>query len=163
MIRNQKVILDVDLAELYHVPTKALNQAVKRNSRRFPRDFAFRLTAAETKSLRSQFVTSNAGRGGRRSLPYAFNEHGIAMLSSVLNSDRAIQMNVLIIRAFIQMRDMLARHTKLAARIRRLEAGQERHASVINILADELEEIKQVPPPKPKRRIGFPLAAASGR
>lgn len=128
LIRDQKVMLDVDLAELYGVPTKALNQAVKRNSRRFPRDFAFRLTAAEAKSLKSQFVTSNTGRGGRRrSLPRAFNEHGIAMLSSVLTSDRAIQMNVLIIRAFIKMRDMLAKHAKLAARIRKLESGQERH------------------------------------
>jgi hypothetical protein len=156
LIRSQKVMLDADLAELYEVPTKVLNQAVKRNSRRFPKDFAFRLTSAEAKSLRSQIVTSKEGRGGRRFLPYAFNEHGVAMLSSVLNSERAIQMNVLIIRAFIHMRDMLLSHKKLATRIEKLEAGQKRYASVIGILAEEIHEIKQLPAPsKPKRRIGF--------
>jgi phage regulator Rha-like protein len=96
-------------------------------------------------------------------LPHAFNEHGVAMLSSVLNSERAIQMNILIIRAFIKMRDMLATERKLAARIKRLEAGQHQHSSVIGILAAEIVEIKQLPPPKPKRRIGFELSAASGR
>jgi hypothetical protein len=163
LIRSQKVMLDTDLAELYDVPTKVLNQAVKRNSKRFPRDFAFRLTAAEGKSLRSQIVTSNAGRGGRRYLPYAFNEHGVAMLSSVLNSERAIQMNVLIIRAFIRMRDVLATHRKLAMRIGELEVGQKRYASVIGILAEEIQEIKQLPAPsKPKRRIGFENSARQG-
>lgn len=156
-------MLDTDLAELYDVPTKVLNQAVKRNSKRFPTDFAFRLTAAEAESLRSQIVTSNTGRGGRRHLPHAFNEHGVAMLSSVLNSERAIQMNVLIIRAFIRMRDMLATHRKLALRIEKLEVGQKRYASVIGILAEEIQEIKQLPAPsKPKRRIGFENSARQG-
>src|SRR5206468_2837421 len=92
VIRGQKVMLDSDLAEIYQVPTRALNQAVRRNTSRFPADFMFQLTAEEADSLRSQIVTSNESRGGRRYLPYAFTEHGVAMLSAVLNSDRAVQM-----------------------------------------------------------------------
>src|SRR5690348_9652781 len=99
LIRGQKVMLDSDLAELYQVLTKNLNLAVRRNTNRFPTDFMFQLTKEEAESLRLQFATSNVGRGGRRYLPYAFTEHGVAMLSSVLNSERAVQMNILIIRA----------------------------------------------------------------
>src|SRR5579863_4777362 len=109
LIRDRKVMLDSDLATLYGVATKALNQAVKRNPSRFPLDFAFQLRLKEAELLRSQFVTSNDGRGGRRYLPYVFTEHGVAMLSSVLNSERAVQMNILIVRAFIQLRDILAK------------------------------------------------------
>lgn len=112
----------------------------------------FQLTQEESEILRSQSVTSSWG--GRRYLPLAFTEHGVAMLSSVLHSKRAVQMNILIVRAFIRMRDMLATHKALATRIHKLEAAQQRHASVINILAEEIEEMKRLPEPA-KRRIGF--------
>ena|ERR1017187_6521872 len=153
-IRSQKVMLDADLAELYQVPTKRLNEAVKRNVARFPADFMFQLTDDVVSSLRSQFATPNEGRGGRRYLPYAFTEHGVAMLSSVLNSDRAVQMNILIIRAFVQIRELLATNKDLAARVEKLEAGQQEHASIIGILAEEIDQMKLLPEP-PKRPIGF--------
>jgi phage regulator Rha-like protein len=162
LIRNQKVMLDVDLADLYQVPTKRLNEAVKRNQDRFPEDFMFQLTKEEAESLRSQFVISNlrsqiatSSYGGRRYLPYAFTEHGVAMLSSVLNSARAVQMNILIIRAFIKLRDLLATHKDLAARMEKLEATQKKHGSVITILAEEIDHLKKPAPLPPKRRIGF--------
>src|ERR1700730_9806367 len=113
LIRGQKVMLDADLAELYQVETKTLNRQVKRNADRFPEDFMFQLTAEEAESLRYQIGTSNEGRGGRRYLPYAFTEHGVAMLSSVLKSPRAVQMNILIIRAFVKLRELLANHKDL--------------------------------------------------
>ena len=119
--RGQKVMLDADLAALYRVPTKVLIQAVKRNSARFPNDFMFRLTAEETVRLRSQFVTSNVGRGGRRYLPYAFTEHGVAMLSSVLRSPRAIQANIAIMRAFVRLRALLTSNEALARKLDALE------------------------------------------
>src|SRR5438105_4824660 len=119
LIRGHKVMLDSDLAELYQVETKALNRAVKRNQDRFPDDFVFQLTVEEAETLRFHFGTSNPAsmRGGRRYLPYAFTEHGVAMLSSVLRSKRAVQMNLLIVRAFIKLRDMLANHKDLARAI----------------------------------------------
>lgn len=117
LIRGQKVMLDSDLAELYQVETRALIQAIKRNQDRFPDDFMFQLSKEEVASLRSQIVISNIGRGGRRYLPYAFTEHGVAMLSSVLNSKRAVQMNILIIRAFVKLRELLASHKDLADKI----------------------------------------------
>jgi hypothetical protein len=114
LIRGSKVILDSDLAELYQVETRVLIQAVKRNLERFPEDFMLRLTKEEEQSLRSQFVISNSGgRGGRRYLPYIFTEHGVAILSSVLSSKRAVQMNILIIRAFVRLREILATHKEL--------------------------------------------------
>jgi hypothetical protein len=146
-------MLDADLAELYHVATRALNQQVRRNAGRFPSDFMFQLTPNEAANLRSQFVTSSWG--GRRTPPYAFTEHGVAMLSSVLNSDRAVQMSILIIRAFVKMRELLASHKNLAARVEKLEASQKRHASVINILAEEIEDLKRPPAEPAKRPIGF--------
>ena len=154
LIRGRKVMLDTDLAELYGVATKVLNQAVKRNHARFPDDFMFRLTQEEAECLRSQFVTSNPGRGGRRYQPYAFTEHGVAMLSAVLNSRRAEQMCILIIRAFVKMRELLASHKDLAARVEKLETTQKKHGSIIGILAEEIDEMKRVPEPS-KRRIGF--------
>jgi hypothetical protein len=153
-IRAHKVMLDNDLAELYQVETRALIQAVKRKNYRFPEDFMFQLTKEEANSLRSQSVISNAGRGGRRYLPYAFSEHGVAMLSSVLNSIRAVQMNILIIRAFIQIRELLATNRDLAARVEKLESGQKEHGSIIGILAEEIDALKLLPEP-PQRRIGF--------
>ncbi|MCX5900526.1 MAG: ORF6N domain-containing protein, partial [Proteobacteria bacterium] len=113
MIRGLKVMIDRDLAELYGIPTFRFNEAVKRNRKRFPDDFMFQLTAAEDAALTSQIAISNNGRGGRRSLPYAFTEQGVAMLSSVLNSDRAIQVNIQIIRTFIKLRKLLATHADL--------------------------------------------------
>jgi len=154
LIRGQKVMLDADLAELYRVATKVLNQAIKRNQARFPDDFLFQLTQEEAESLRSQFVTSNPGRGGRRYQPYAFTEHGVAMLSAVLNSPRAAQMSILIVRAFVKMRELLASHKDLSVRLEKLEAAQKKHGSIIGMLAEEIGEMKRLPEP-PKRRIGF--------
>lgn len=154
LIRGQKVILDADLAELYRVTTGNLNLAVRRNKKRFPRDFMFRLSKKEADGLLLQFARANNGRGGRRSPPYAFTEHGVAMLSSVLNSDRAIQMNILIVRAFLKLREALATHKDFANRIGNLERSQKDHASVINILADEIDQIKRLPEPA-KRHFGF--------
>jgi ORF6N domain len=154
-IRGQRVMIDADLADLYQVPTKALNQAVRRNLERFPEDFMFRLDKEELENWRSQIVTSNpAAIMGLRRPPYAFTEHGVAMLSSALRSKRAVQMNILIVRAFVQIRELLASNKELAERIERLEAGQKEHASIIEILADEIDDLKQLPEP-PRRPIGF--------
>jgi hypothetical protein len=155
IIRGQKAMLDTDLAILYGISTKQLNQAVKRNSMRFPDDFMLQLTEKEEENLRSQIVTSNAKRGGRKYLPYAFTEQGVAMLSSVLRSERAVQMNITIIRAFVQLRNLLASNKDLAARMEKLEAKQTRHSSIIEILAEEISALKSPPPVPAKRRIGY--------
>jgi len=144
-------MFDGDLAELYGVPTKRLNEAVKRNRERFPEDFMFQLNGEEFDTLRSQIATSSSS-GGRRYLPYAFTEHGVAMLSSVLRSKRAVQMNILIVRAFVKMRELLVSPKDLAARVEKLEANQREHGSVISLLADEIDEMERLPEP-PKRRI----------
>jgi hypothetical protein len=155
-IRGQKVMLDSDLADLYKVPTKVLNQAINRNRDRFPLDFMFQLTVAELENWRSQFVTSNpASKMGLRRPPHVFTEHGVAMLSSVLGSKRAIQMNILIIRAFVKMRELLASNKDLAVRVEKLEASQQRHASVLALLADEIDTLKETPPEPTKEQIGF--------
>ena len=156
VIRGMKVMVDADLANLYQVETRALVQAVKRNSARFPEDFMFQLTEEEFQNLRSQIVTSSWG--GRRYLPYMFTEHGVAMLSAVLKSKRAVQMSILIVRAFIRLREIGATHKDLAVRIEKIEASQVQHASVINILAEEIDNLKQLPLDPPKRRIGFEAA-----
>jgi hypothetical protein len=116
LVRSQKVMLDADLARLYQVSTKALNQAVKRNVDRFPLDFMFRLVPDEARNLRSQPVTSRSEHGGSRYLPFVFTEHGVAMLSSVLKSKNAVQMNILIVRAFVKLREMFSTHKAWAAR-----------------------------------------------
>ena len=124
LIRGHKVMTDVDLADLYCVPTKRLNEQVRRNRKRFPADFMFQLTKEEDENLRSQFATSRSEHGGRRSLPYAFTEQGVAMLSGVLNSERAIEVNIAIMRAFVKLRQMLESNEELnrkfAAVIRKL-------------------------------------------
>lgn len=153
-LRGQKIMLSPDLAELYQVETRALVQAVKRNLNRFPEDFMFQLSPDEFENLKSQIVISSWG-GARRTAPYAFTEHGVAMLSSVLRSARSVQMNILIIRAFIKLRDMLASHKDLAVRMEKLEATQKQHASVITVVVDEIKKLKAAPAPPPKRRIGF--------
>ncbi|HYW47641.1 MAG TPA: ORF6N domain-containing protein [Bryobacteraceae bacterium] len=159
VIRGQKVMLDSDLAELYQVPTKRLNEAVRRNRNRFPEDFMFQLTTEEAENSRSQFATSSSGYGGRRYLPYAFTEHGVAMLSSVLRSDRAVQMNILIVRAFVKLRELLASHKELARKIDQLEADQKKHAGALqqhaSILVEVVKDIQRLKHPPITRAIGF--------
>jgi len=150
LIRGQKVMLDAHLAALYAVETRELIQAVTRNRTRFPRDFMFRLTKREFASLRSQFVISNL-RGGRRSAPYAFTEHGVAMLSSVLRSKRAIAVNIEIVRAFVYLRKIISEHADLARRIDELE---ELYDGKFQIVFDAIRGLLQ-PPAKEKKRIGY--------
>ncbi len=158
VLRGQKVLLDAQLAALYGVATKALLQAVRRNRERFPHDFMVRLTGAEWSALRSQFVTSNAQRGGRRYLPYGFTEQGVAMLSSVLKSNRAIAVNIQIMRAFVRMRALLASNKELASRLDELEARLEKRlTSHDRTIATILSAIRQlmIPSPPKRRPIGF--------
>jgi hypothetical protein len=140
-LRHQRVILDADLAELYGVPVKVLNQQVKRNRERFPEDFVFQLAAKEHQSLRSQIVTSNEGRGGRRYSPYAFTEHGAIMAATVLNSERAVQMSVFVVRAFVRLRDMLATSRRLAGTIDELENRLDTNDSLILDIIGAIKEI----------------------
>ncbi len=154
LIRGQKVMLDAGLAELYQVTTGNLNLAVRRNVERFPEDFMFQLTKEEHTALLLQIARAKTGRGGRQTPPYAFTEHGVAMLSAVLNSERAVQMSILIVRAFVKMRELLASHKDLAARVEKLEGAQKKHGSIIAVLAEEIDEMKRLPE-APKRRIGF--------
>ena len=153
MIRGQKIMVDSDLADLYRVATKVFNQAVRRNLNRFPKDFMFRLTAKEMKILRSQIVTSSWG--GRRTLPYAFTEQGVAMLSSVLNSERAVQVNIAIMRAFVKLREILTTHRELAEKIAELENKYRQHDDKIQVVFDAIRELLKPPQVSPKRRIGF--------
>ncbi|MCL5267319.1 MAG: ORF6N domain-containing protein [Bacteroidetes bacterium] len=159
LIRGQKVMLDRDLASLYNVPVKVLNQAVKRNSERFPDDFMFRLTMEEARAwwkhvaasrLRSQFVTLKRGEHIKYR-PFAFTEHGILMLSSVLKSERAIQANISIMRTFVRMREMLASNDKLT---RRLDELERKYDAQFKVVFEAIREILR-PPEKPKRPIGF--------
>jgi hypothetical protein len=156
LIRGSKVMLDSDLAELYEVPTKVLNQAVRRNLDRFPADFMFQLSEKELENLRSQIVTSSlgAGHGGRRYQPYAFTEHGVAMLSSVLASRRAIQLNILIVRAFVRLREYLATHKDLARKVEDVERTQVEHGAHIQQIYGYIERLLDPAPEPSKRRIG---------
>jgi hypothetical protein len=151
LIRGHKVMLDSDLAELYGVTTKRLNEQVRRNLSRFPEDFMFQLTESETHLLRSQFATSKGGRGGRRYLPYAFTEQGVAMLSSVLNSGRAIKVNIEIMRAFVRLRQILASNKELAKRLDDLE---KKYDAQFRVVFDAIRELMK-PPESKKRPIGF--------
>ena len=154
LIRGQKVMLDSDLASLYGVATKRLNEQVTRNHKRFPEDFMFQLTREEAEFLRSQFATSNVSRGGRRYLPRAFTEQGVAMLSSVLNSEQAIEVNIAIMRAFVRLRQILETseelNNKFAAVIRRLSA----HDKYFRVVFDELRKLT-AKPSSSRRQIGF--------
>ncbi|OGY83279.1 MAG: DNA-binding protein [Candidatus Kerfeldbacteria bacterium RIFCSPHIGHO2_12_FULL_48_17] len=151
MIRGKKVMLDSDLAIFYAVKTKVLNQAIKRNIDRFPEDFMFQLSEKEQESLRSQIVTSNKGRGGRRYQVYAFTEQGVAMLSAVLKSQKAIHISILIMRSFIQLRELLATNTQLRRKMEEMEGKYDRKFAVVFRVIQKLLQEET----KPKDEIGF--------
>jgi hypothetical protein len=161
-LRHQRVILDAHLAELYGVSVKRLNQQVTRNQERFPHDFMFQLTTKEHEALRLQIATSKKGRGGRRYLPYVFTEHGAIMAATVLNSARAVQMSLFVVRAFVRLREMLATNRRLAAKIDELERHLNTHDSVI---VDLIETLKKLMAPRkaPRRSIGFQLPAVKAK
>lgn len=150
-IRGEKVMLDSDLADLYGVETKSLNRAVKRNQNRFPPDFMFQLTVEESADLRCQIGTSNTEHGGRRYLPYAFTEHGALMLANVLNSERAAQASVQVVRAFVRLRQLLASNTELACKLEALEKKYDRQFKVV---FDTIRRLMS-PPEIKRREIGF--------
>ncbi|TMQ30955.1 MAG: ORF6N domain-containing protein [Nitrospirae bacterium] len=152
LIRRHRVMLDTDLAKLYGVPAKVLNQAVRRNTSRFPADFMFQLTGEEATALRSQFVTLKTGRGQHRKYrPCAFTEQGVAMLSSVLHSERAIQVNIAIMRAFVQLREMIGSNKGLARRLNELEKKYDSQFRVVFVAIREL----MAEPESKVKRIGF--------
>ena len=154
-IRGKKVMFDHDLAKLYEVPTKSLNLAVKRNRARFPEDFMFQLTKHEAAySLRFQFETSNVGRGGRRYLPFVFTQEGVAMLSSVLRSLRAIQVNIAIVRTFVRLREILSTQKDLVDKLDKLEQKVGKHDREIQAIFDAIRRMMTVPE-RPKGRMGF--------
>ena len=162
IIRKHKVMIDTDLAKLYGVTTKRLNEQVRRNLKRFPEDFMFQLTWLEAHSLRSQFATLNdikekASKRGRhiKYLPYVFTEQGVAMLSSVLNSERAIQVNIAIIRTFVKLRQILSTHKELSLKLKELEEKAARHDTDIHVIFEAIRQLMKPLPVKPKRQIGF--------
>jgi len=159
LIRGHRVILDSDLAELYDVDVKRLNEQVRRNASRFPEDFVIRLSIEEAANLRSQIATSSSSHGGRRYLPYAFTEHGAIMAASVLNSERAVEMSIFVVRAFVHMREALTANRQLLAKFKELERRIEGHDANIQELIEAIQELME-PPPASGRRIGFELAAA---
>jgi phage regulator Rha-like protein len=155
LIRGHKVMLDSDLADLYGVATKVLLQAVKRNLSRFPEDFMFLLKYQDVAALRSQIVTLKKGRGEHRKyLPYVFTEQGVAMLSSVLNSERAVQVNIAIMRAFVKLREILSTNKELAIKLAQLERKMEKHDEEIKLIFDAIRELMK-PPETKTEKIGF--------
>lgn len=159
VLRGQRVLLDSELAALYGVPTKRLNEQVRRNRKRFPEDFTFRLTSEETEALRSQIATLKTGRGQHRKyLPYAFTEHGAIQAANVLNSPRAVEMGIYVVRAFVQLRDVLASNRELARRLNELESRLEKklttHDEAITAMLSAIRQLMAAPT-KPKRGIGF--------
>ena len=172
-LRNQKVILDTDLAELYGVPTKRLNEQVKRNADRFPEDFLFQLTQQELENLKSQIATSSlatpqseavapnwsqpatGSHGGRRKLPHAFTEHGAIMAATVLNSPEAVAMSVFVVRAFMQMREHLAANAAILKRLAEIDKTLLEHDSALRSIWTKLQPLLAPPPEPPRRRIGF--------
>jgi hypothetical protein len=175
LVRGQKIMLDADLAQLYGVTTKALNQTVKRNAKRFPEDFAFKLTPAEagilrsqiaTSSLqltdpkddflnRSQIVTGSQKHRDPRLLPWVFTEHGALMAANLLRSDRAVQMSLHVVRAFVRLREMVAANKELSKKLDELERRVSHHDETITSIVKAIRELATPPEPKPKRRIGF--------
>ena len=160
-VRGQKVVLDTDLARIYGIPTFRFNEAIKRNRERFPEDFMFRRTVAEFAALTSQFAISKKGRGGRRTLPYGFTEHGAIMAANVLNSPHAVQMSVFVVRAFLKMRALLGDKRELAQKLASLETELKKrldvHEAVIVTILQRVMDIIDPPltPQPPKPRIGF--------
>ena len=153
VIRNQKVLLDRDLAQLYGIETKRLNEAVKRNLSRFPEDFMFQLNSYEFENLKSQFATSSWG--GNRKLPYAFTEHGILMLSSVIHSDQAISVNIQIMRLFTQMRQWILDHSELQEKIQHLEQKVDNHDKNIELVFSYLDELSDTQLTTTRKPIGY--------
>lgn len=162
ILGQQKIILDTALAEIYGVPVKRLNQQVKRNRSRFPADFMFQLKPREFAALRLQFATANKGRGGRRSLPYVFTEHGAIMAATVLNSERAVEMSVLVVRAFVRLRVMLAANKEFADRIEELEKHLAKHEGSIQEIVRLIKRLME-PPPTRRSKIGFALQSERDR
>ncbi|MFY9701183.1 MAG: ORF6N domain-containing protein [Terriglobales bacterium] len=158
ILRSQKIILDTALAEIYGVPVKRLNQQVNRNRERFPSDFMFQITRREFTALRLQFATSKKGSGGRRSLPYAFTEHGAIMVATVLNTERAVKMSVFVVRAFVRLREILAANRELADKIEDLEDHLQAHDGAIQEILQVIKRLMQ-PPSKRRSKIGFALPA----
>ncbi len=155
LIRGERVILDADLAELYGVETRRLNEQVRRNIERFPQDFMFQLLAEEFSNLKSHFATSRSGWGGRRKLPFAFTEHGAIMAASVLNTPRAVEMSVFVVRAFVRLRSVLATHTAVAAKVAELESKLATHDEQIVALIEAIKQLMAPSEPPKRRRIGF--------
>ena len=155
LIRNQKVMLSTHLAALYNVEVRVLVQAVKRNIDRFPSDFVFQLSTSEFEDLKSQIVISSWG-GARRSRPYAFTEQGVAMLSSVLKSKRAVQVNIQIMRTFVKLREILSTHKELAQKLKELELKIDSHDQHIQAIFEFINQLI-APPEKPKRKMGFTI------
>jgi len=160
LIRGQKVLTDRDLAELYGVETKQLKRAVRRNIHRFPQDFMFELTQEEFKNLRSQFGTSSWG--GTRYRPMAFTEQGVAMLSSVLNSERAIEVNIAIMRVFVKLREMTAAHKELKRKLEKIENHLKDHDEQIQVIFEAIRQL-MASPEKPRKKIGFEVKESKSR
>jgi hypothetical protein len=153
-LRGRKVLLDSDLADLYRVTVKRLNEQVKRNAERFPDDFMFRLTPEETRLLRSQIATSNGGRGGRRYLPFVFTEHGAIMAASVLNSPQAVEMSVFVVRAFVRLNEILASSRELAAKVMELDRRLKTQDAAIHDIISAIKRLMK-PPSRRIPQIGF--------
>lgn len=162
LIRGHRVILDADLAELCGVEVRSLNQQVKRNARRFPDDFVTQLSGEEAASLRSQNVISNKGRGGSCYLPYAFSEDGTIMAASVLNSERAVEMSIFVVRAFVRMREALAANQQILSKLAELERQVASHDTSIQELIEAIRELME-PLPATGRQVGFALPADSAK
>ncbi len=154
-VRGLRVMLDSDLAKIYGVTTGALNQALKRNIKRFPDDFAFQLSSEELEVLMSQIVISKKGSGGRRKLPWVFTEHGAIMLASILNSRRAVEMSVRVVRAFVLMREQLAASKELAQKLGELESRVSGHDEAIQNLFEAIRQLIEPPLPEDRKQIGF--------
>jgi len=158
ILRGVRVVLDSELAELYGVQGKRLNEQVKRNAQRFPRDFVFQLSLNEMENLRSQFATSRFRHGGRRHLPFAFTEHGAIMAATVLSTKRAIEMSVFVVRAFVRLRDTLATSTRVTGKLTELERRLKGHDASIHAIIEAIREL-MAPQPRKRRKIGFRVPA----
>ena len=155
LIRGQRVIMDSDLARLYGVPTRRLNEQIRRNTERFPSDFCFQLTREEVANLMSQNATSSFTHGGRRKLPFAFTEHGAIQAANVLNSPAAAKMSVHVVRAFVRLRELLSTHKAIAAKLAELEQRVGTHDSQIEAIIEAIRELTTPPGPGHHRKIGF--------